>query len=432
MRHRIQTSLLVALCVPLLLGSAQASDHIDGVPSLERNEELDLTDLFVFPAAGEPGRLAIVLDLYPGAADDAGFSAHVFYRIHLRRASLPSASTQPRVQTQHTDAVVIECAVAGVEHGRTAEHGSVRCEARRPEQAAEPIASAQTPLSTVGTDNDAPMSIFAGARADPFFISKDHFLAVTERTATGFAASPPGTGENILARINVLSLALEIDLAAFFADHSEGLYAIAAESFARTENGAEQLDRIGRPEITNLSLHRPSEAEAPLKADYNRQPVFRELPPPLHERFAQRLNDNIGAYDRIDGTRDWSEAALGHLTALLLDDHLLIDPSKPCDESANGYFAIERALLQRRPHSSCGGRHPRNDVMRTLYALYIGGLEADPSAFETGISAPYQGTDKRLLADLPYLAEPHGTGLLDINPIRMLLNHWSKRSQDEP
>jgi hypothetical protein len=437
MAHHVWKPMAAGCCIALaLLGiGTRASDHIDGVPSLERHEELDLTDLYVFPAADRPGWLAIILNLYPGAADDAGFSPHVFYRIHLRPASIPEPGSGRRVSVSERDALVIECAVAGVEHGRTSQNGKVACEAHRTKRGAKPVATATAPLSRVSDESSGPMRIFAGARADPFFISKDHFEAVTKRADDGFEVSPSGSVENILARINVLSLVLEIDMAVLFPDRrpdrADDPYAVAATSFARTDSGPKQLDRIGRPEINNLSLHPPTEDAARLKAAYNRRPAFSELPPAQARPFADRLTDNIGAYDSSDGTRDWSEADLADLVGLLLEDFQLIDLSKPCP-SADGYFSIERAILQDRPHTACGGRRLRDDVVRTLYALYIGGLNADPADFETGVSAPYQGTDKGLRPGFPYLAEPHSTGLFDINVIRFLLNHVSKRNQDSP
>ena len=57
------------------------------------------------------------------------------------------------------------------------------------------------------------------------------------------------------------------------------------------------------------------------------------------------------------------------LTDLLLDDYLVVDVSKPFAE--NSSFEIERAVLEGRPHETCGGRSLNEDVMDTLYTILI-------------------------------------------------------------
>jgi hypothetical protein len=68
---------------------------------------------------------------------------------------------------------------------------------------------------------------------------------------------------------------------------------------------------------------------------------------------------------------DWplDERGSHPLTELLLHDFLVVDVSKAFAEDS--YFEIEQAILQGRPHATCGGRWLNEDIMDKYYTLLI-------------------------------------------------------------
>jgi hypothetical protein len=117
--------------------------------------------------------------------------------------------------------------------------------------------------------------------------------------------------------------------------------------------------------------------------------------------YRARLNANLAAMDRFDGKTDWALGPDGShpLTDLLLADYLVVDITKPYAD--NSFFEIERAVLEGRPHETCGGRSLNDDVMDTLYNLVIN-AEKGPRITE-GVhqaTVPASGV-------FPYLAPPN-------------------------
>jgi hypothetical protein len=48
------------------------------------------------------------------------------------------------------------------------------------------------------------------------------------------------------------------------------------------------------------------------------------------------------------------------------------DISKPFAE--DGYLEIERSLLAGRTHTTCGGRHPNDDIVDKFFTFMVGGV----------------------------------------------------------
>jgi hypothetical protein len=115
------------------------------------------------------------------------------------------------------------------------------------------------------------------------------------------------------------------------------------------------------------------------------------------------LNANLAFFDGIDGKVDWPPDARGDhpLTSLLLADFLVVDAAKPYHEAS--YFEIERALLQGRPHETCGGRSLNDDIVDTLLSLLINA--GNGPHIGHGV---HQATVRASRA-FPYLAPPNPT-----------------------
>lgn len=414
--------------------SGLASDHIDGVPTLEVNGQVDLTDLYAFPTPGKSENLTVIVNLYPGVESNGHFSNKVGYDILIRPSTIDFESTARRAKGTDEALAVISCRFLDHDDAeRPSANGIAQCLATQGARGGVAYIEADVFEDTLNPSGD--LRLFTGPVSDPFFISKDHFEGVTERA--GFTAASGSATENLMETINVLTIALEIDLRTLFPKRSTSLYAIAAESFAVIDGQKTILDRVGRPEITNLSLHAFDEA-VKVKRPYNSVATFAANGSAYFELFQERLSDNIAAYDRLDGERDWSSQNLNILTGLLLDDFLLVDvspklqcsPNTSIGAGVNGYFAIEKVMLSdASTYTECGGRRISDDVMNTLYALYIGGLErgfGNLSAYTTGVERPYQSSEKELAPVFPYLAAPELTGLGTSNLKRFFLNNVIK------
>ena len=101
---------------------------------------------------------------------------------------------------------------------------------------------------------------------------------------------------------------------------------------------------------------------------YNADPSF-AIPDDHAKMYRERIAKNIRFFDRIDGRTDWTDTDRMALAALLTDDFLVVDISRPCEKSS--YFEIERSLFAHTPHKTCGGRKPAEDIMDVLYEMCI-------------------------------------------------------------
>jgi hypothetical protein len=338
--------LLAVSGVPLV-----ASDHIDGVLTTSLRAG-DLTDLYAFPTPGRPGSLTVILNAFPLVPADGQFSEPVRYAILVRRAAIQEADGRLFVQTD--DERTIDCAV--------------------------------TPQKVVGCGGSglAPFRVDSGMRSDPFFLNTDFFSQAAE------GKLDPPVDDNVMRGANVLAIVLEIDLSQLY-DAPPPMVAVAAESMRNSST----LDRVGRPEFTNVGLAPRDEAD--LRDRYNLERTF-HVPAAAQRVYRQKLATNVAAYDALDGRKDWKDGDLETLATLVADDFLLVDLDKPCP--ANSFLEIEKSILRHGAHQTCGGRRPEDDIVDTLYTLYIAGIDGAP--VRDGVDHPALA----LSATFPYLAAP--------------------------
>jgi len=165
-----------------------------------------------------------------------------------------------------------------------------------------------------------------------------------------------------------------------------------------------RFERLGRPEIKNVTLSvklfDPINRDLEIRDLYNSEDAF-ALTPDYVGAYRTRFNANLAFYDTLDGKIDWPLDQGGNhpLTQLLLHDFLVIDASKPFGEMS--YFEIERALLAGRPHVTAGGRWLNEDLMDSLFTLYING--GNGPRINDGIAGPIAWSSKVF----PYLAPPN-------------------------
>ena len=152
------------------------------------------------------------------------------------------------------------------------------------------------------------------------------------------------------------------------------MIAVAAQS--RSTEPDQAWDRLGRPEITNVTMH-ARKGMTDLRDKYNLSDPFRIGDE--HKAYYDRIHDNIHTYDMIDGRQDIPEDQLSSLANILANDYLVIDPFHPnCAHSS--YFEIERAAILGQAPTGCGGRDPNDRFMDVLYTLYVKGLSPEPNA----------------------------------------------------
>lgn len=211
------------------------------------------------------------------------------------------------------------------------------------------------------------------------------------------------------------------------------------------------LDRMGRPEMTNLTIGMgmaeigsdPTKPEsAGLAAEigagtvvvgphvraYNRQNVFH--PKKGEREHARRvLSAGIRAIDTVGlplfhDTQDWQPSEVAIVADILSEDALVVDIAKPCTIDSQSFFDIEREEFLRRggkstdpagagaiEHKTCGGRTLNDDIIDDVLTMFV-----NKSFDFTTAGSPRRVTDrldKPTLVDgnttrtFPYLGEPH-------------------------
>jgi hypothetical protein len=362
-----------------------ASDHIDG----EITGELavaDLSDLYAFTALKRPGYLTLIMNSHPLAPASAHFADKLSYNFIVRQARLIAS----KVQTDTVSELRINCRFYTPEEYQ---NHTITCEALKSEKQQGYKVSGLL-NQTLNDKVNTPLKLFAGLRSDAFFFNADWAKSTRVK-----GELTPAQDSNTMDQLNALSIVAELRLADFFVAAHHPLYAVASEIMTGDQNGymTKRLDRLGRPEITNVTMM-PNE-DKDWRDRYNREAVFK-ITPDHRKDYQQKIVKNIKTYDLLDKKVDWSDTRITKLSRLLLDDHLLIDVHKPCQ--VDNYFSIEMALLNQLAYTSCGGRQIKDDFMDKLFSLYITG---DHGQISDGVDAPY----RRPSSEFPYLAEPDVT-----------------------
>lgn len=375
--------------------NAFAVDHIDGHEVI-KDAKTDITDLYVFPTEGGKS-LAVVLNVHPFVTPDVRFPSEIGYDIIIRKADIRTENGQTGFATSADDELRITCHFD--DQDAPAEQ-SITCATQ------DGTMAVTTGVDQVSVDGD--FKLFSGNRSDPFFFDGEWTLAVSCGLTGGKV--PPATGANSMSFLNVRSIVLEIDRTKLFGGAFD-LLAVAAQTYERSVDGkiVARHDRVGRPEITNVSLIDspaadkliyPSDA-GDLRGSYNLDDPF-NVSTDHAISYHERLKRNIKFYDSLGGGKDdWDAVGLESFIEVLLDDFLVVDPGKQCGNE--NFLEIERAMLAGQPHKTCGGRLLKNDVMDTLLSVYIHNDNPAASGFlGDGANKPFAFVSK----EFPYLAQP--------------------------
>ncbi|MEU8816610.1 DUF4331 family protein [Actinoplanes sp. NPDC048796] len=325
------------------------SDHISG-PRALAEPIADITDVYAFPSPEAPGHLVLVMNTLPFAPFDARHSDGLIYRFRLK----PLPDGVPLV----IDAVF-------------SASGEIEC---------------QGPVPVVRA--------FGGPRWDPFIL--DAPAALRTVAAGKLAFTDPSA--IYLDGKNVLSLVLEIDCT------GHTLLGVVAETLTRGRLNV-RIERTGRPEVKNLLLG-PKQfdqvnRDLEIRDLYNMEDAF-HLADGYLGAYRARLDANLAFWDGLDGRTDWPAGPDGRhpLTDFFLADHLVVDVTKPYQESGS-FLEIERARLAGTAHRTCGGRALNDDAMDTFFTFLVNGGRGP--VIRDGVDR----SSRPATSTFPYLAEPN-------------------------
>lgn len=365
------------------------SDHFSA-PRVLIDPSADLTDLFAFTSPSRHGWLVLVLDVFPSAGPGALFSDAINYRFRLRPATIPESGAHFDVGT---DEFAITCTFSALEaqdgSGQSAQAGACR------------LPNGEVVSFRVGDEHGGVghgARVFAGLRSDPNFIDQPGYVATEQTRRLAFRAK----GANLVEGQNVLSIVIELDAYSVLGSAQGTLFAVAAETVTAGRYPM-RLERFGRVEMKNTYLSQNGadmvNRDIDLRDLYDQEDPF-QLSPYYLGAYRARLSANLHLFDTFDGKIDWPLQPDGThpLTELLLADYMVVDCAKPF--AADSYLEIERALLEGREHTTCGGRWLDDDAIDMMATLVI-------SAGKPRVTDGVDEATVRASQSFPYLAPPN-------------------------
>ncbi len=368
------------------------SDHFSG-PRALAGPAGDICDFYAFPSPQRPGHLVLAMTVRPLAGPDTSFSDAIVCRFRLRPLEIEEdrrSFTFGPEDSELVFACTFEEPQPGVDGARPVQEG--RCTSPFGEAVRFRVDDEQG-------GREGGLRVYAGLRSDPFFIDLPAWQESLETGRLAFKQE----GQNSAAGFSALGVVVEVDGKLLPKNGGSPLFAVVGETVVAGKLPI-RIERFGRPEVKNhmLSMKEFDQVNHDLEVRdlYNLEDVF-HMSKDYRSVYRARLNANLPVIDRLDGKIDWPLLPDGShpLTDLLLDDYLVVDISKPYTD--NSLFDIEYAVLEGRPHETCGGRSLNDDSMATLYTLLINAGKGP--RISDGV---YQAT-KPPSDVFPYLAPPN-------------------------
>jgi hypothetical protein len=368
------------------------SDH-NSSPRAVAEPAIDIGDLYVFPSPSRPGRLVLVMTVFPNAQPGALFSDAAAYRFRIRPVTIPVGGSRFEVGTDEYDVTCTFAApVTTDDAGNPVQEGTCT------------LPNGATVSFEVNDEQgaEAPGArVFAALRMDPLFIDSTGFVETLAARRLAFQAH----GTNGADGWDVLGIVVELDVATMLGRAPGTLFAVAAETVTAGKLPI-RLERFGRVGVKNQLLAQYGadtvNGDLDLRELYNQEDPFEPAPDYLGA-YRARLNANLAVLDGIDGRIDWPLQPDGThpLTELYLADYQVVDVAKPFAE--NSYLEIELALLQGRAHATCGGRSLNDDAVDANLTFYVTAGNGPP------VSDGVDQATVRASDSFPYLAPPNPT-----------------------
>jgi hypothetical protein len=347
---------------------AGAADHLDapGLTPPGGDVRLDLTDIYAFRTAG--GRTALVLNVngLSKAGQRATFATGV-----------PSVAATKRVSYNFridNNGDARPDVVLAATFGKPNRAGVQKLQLRRNGKLL--LTGKTSAFGKVVVNSGKGVRAFAGMRDDPFFFDLQGFLNILSaepgKSFLGCTTARP----DAFAGTNVSSIVIELNPSLVTRGGSSRIGV-----WATTNQGGEQVDRMGRPAIATVFIpnnpFEPAGSEPSLKNTYNHS-----LPDQDRAQFRSEVVDTLSVlYSLNDGAGDNKSddaAKISGLADVVLPDILTFDTS-----SSAGFL---------------NGRRPADDVIDAEL-----GLVTEGAATTDCVSA----NDKSFPGGFPYLAAPH-------------------------
>lgn len=362
-----------------------ASDHLDVF-----NADHDLIDFYAFKSPNNANKVVFIINLFRNANDTSRFSSTQEFSIALR----PSQGTRFNGP--------IRFDVGNNEQRFVCSFNSALDNKAQNGQCSSP--NGENLIVNVNDTNGVKgesFRVYAGLRADPFFMAAMKVLLNFTINSTNY----PNPGSNDVDGQNVLSIVIEADinktLGKLLNTPTKRLLAARAEVIDKEEK--QRLDSIGRPELTNMIMGVPlfdaGQRFTLMGAPFSKENTFHTGRISEREQFRQRINVNLQRWDQMDEVTDWPlENDIHPLTELSYKDYLILDLNKPFSDE--GYYEIERALINNKAHTTAGGRWLNEDVVDiTLTTL----ISNNKKHYSDHLAAP----SKPVSTVFPYLAAPY-------------------------
>ena len=359
------------------------SDHFSG-PAVIADPAVDITDFYAFPSPERPGNLVLIMDVFPMATSQAFFSDVITHRFRLRPLILSGGAV-----TYGTAEYTIDLTFSDVPEGNSIQKAHIVTSDRR-----------EVNFSTGKPFEQDGMRVFAGLVSDPFFMDVEATLRTDISGKLSF-----DTAANTVQFRDVLSIIVEMPFAPIVERlNGATLIASISETVVTRRGRPIRIERVGRPEIKNVLLANPSRDPrargVELRDLYNREDAF-AVSKEYRPLYESRLDANLAAFDTLDGSTAWPLEPDGRhlLRDLLLDDFLILDVTRPF--APGGFLEIERALIEKRPHKTAGGRWLDDDILDDLLTLIVNGGRGE--RFGDGVDGPTKPASR----NFPYVREPN-------------------------
>lgn len=360
------------------------SDHVDG-PRQIGDPSVDLTDLFAFTSPERPAHTVLAANVFPSAGVTAMFSNAVDYSILVRRVTVGGVGDASSFKSGDKE-YRFSFRFSVLEHGsdsKPIQRGTCTCpDGQKVEFVVNDEKGASTP--------DNGVRVFAGLRSDPFFLA--------------WIARDLKKVPNLLQHDNVLAIVVEFDTERVLNPRDGSLFGVAAETIPLPGRASPigvnppRYDWVARPEQTNMRLNNPGiQGTDDLRDLWNQQTPF-AISEELKPVFRQKLVESLTNWDMRDGKADWSTSALHAAANVYLDDFMLIDVSKPIDDTS--FFEIEKSTVRGQPYKTGGGRTVDANVIDIMVTWMVN----DDREFLQGGAT---GATKPGLKTFPYEASPN-------------------------
>jgi Domain of unknown function (DUF4331) len=367
------------------------SDH-NNSPRGVAEPAIDIGDSYAFPSPSRPGRLVLVMTVFPNAQPGALFSDAANYRFRLRPATIPAGAPASRFDlgTDEYDVTCTFAAPVADDGGSSAQEGMCT------------LPNGATVSFRVDDEQgaEAPGArVYAGLRMDPLFNDSTSYVETLATRRLAFRANAANGADGW----DILGIVVELDVTTMLGRAAGSLFAVAAEVVTGGRFPV-RLERAGRAFVKGQMLGELGadtvNRDLDLRELWNQEDAF-DLAPNYIGAYRARLNANLAVMDGIDEKVDWPVQPDGThpLTEVYLGDYLVVDVAKPYAEDS--YLEIERALLHGRAHSSCGGRSLNDDAGDANLTFVITGGNGPP------ISDGVDEATVRASDSFPYLAPPN-------------------------